>query len=360
MHAIPMSLFSSERLGSHSLRRERLNSGPQHEFLWVCLFVCLWSHYTQSTKKYTLTTVTTGCHAPLWRAWQPCHLNSIMHRSTKRPGREGAATPAPNPRGRRRWSADGGDRWRKTGRRHARRDTREMDGWSLNRNRIGVSAERRGEKWWRKWRGGSGGGLPPSVGETSFTRASAALREREGLSGGPPLDWSRGIGSRSVPGRPPSIPGSTGPGTRTAVEGAIPPPSPLSEWGEGEREVGGAVGTGLGRRWERPLPSLAVKVEVEAGLVTPPPNPPGSARTPIPHRLGIQGGDLPNSERRSLRMVVLGIGTPSASGPMGSRGEPASPDFRIGGSADGGHGGGREKGGIVRGKSPPPSKTIRR
>ena len=96
------------------------------------------------------------------------------------------------------------------------------------------------------------------------------------------------------------------------------------------------------------------------GVTNPASKPAGIGENADPAPIGHTEGDLPSSERRSLRRVVPGIGTPSASGPMGSRGEPASPDFRIGGSADGGHGGGREKGGIVGGKSPPPSKTIGR
>ena len=110
--------------------------------------------------------------------------------------------------------------------------------------------------------------------------------------------------------------------------------------------MGGAVGTGLGRRWERPSPSLAVKVEGEAGLVTPSPT--------EWHRQDCRcctywprGGTFESLERRSLRGRVPQIGTPSALAPMGSREEPASPDSQIGGG-DNGADGNRRRGTPLR------------
>ena len=54
---------------SLSLGRERLHSGPEHGFVWVCLLICSFVvTYTPTTTMCILTTGTTGCHAPLWRA----------------------------------------------------------------------------------------------------------------------------------------------------------------------------------------------------------------------------------------------------------------------------------------------------
>ena len=94
-----------------------------------------------------------------------------------------------------------------------------------------------------------------------------------------------------------------------------------------------------------------------AGLLTPPPNPrhrqDRRCREDWP-----RGGALPNSESQSLRGRFPRIGTPSASAPMGSRGEPASPDFRIGGKANGADGAGRGTEQIGGGDSPPPLGAI--
>ena len=94
-----------------------------------------------------------------------------------------------------------------------------------------------------------------------------------------------------------------------------------------------------------------------AGLLTPPPNPrhrqDRRCREDWP-----RGRALPNSESQSLRGRFPRIGTPSASAPMGSRGEPASPDFRIGGKANGADGAGRGTEQISGGGSPTPSGAV--
>ena len=94
-----------------------------------------------------------------------------------------------------------------------------------------------------------------------------------------------------------------------------------------------------------------------AGLLTPPPNPrhrqDRRCREDWP-----RGRALPNSESQSLRGRFPRIGTPSASAPMGSRGEPASPDFRIGGQANGAGGTRRGTEQIGGGDPPPPSGAI--
>ena len=75
--------------------------------------------------------------------------------------------------------------------------------------------------------GGPGGGLPPPVDKTSPTHTSGAWSEREGPRGGPPVDRSCEIGSRSEPELPPGFPDPTNRGTQNAGDGAIsahPPP----------------------------------------------------------------------------------------------------------------------------------------
>ena len=79
-------------------------------------------------------------------------------------------------------------------------------------------------------------------------------------------------------------------GTTNAGNGAISAHLPPSKWGKRAREAGRAGRNGQGRRWERPSPSQLMKVEREAGLLTPPPNPAASARSPMRRRLTTQGG----------------------------------------------------------------------
>ena len=91
----------------------------------------------------------------------------------------------------------------------------------------------------------------------------------------------------------------------------------------------------------------------EAGLLTRLP-PSGIGRiadaTPIDHARGpSRPWRVDLSEGGSLE---------SALRPMGSCGEPASPDSQIGGASDGAPRGALETRGIIGGDSPPPSRTI--
>ena len=174
---------------------------------------------------------------------------------------------------------------------------------------------------------------------------------------GPPVHQNRGIGPRCVPGRSPSIPGSRGPGDQKRGGRGDLRPSPPSKWGKRAREAGRAVPNGQGRRWERPSPSLSVKVKGEAGLLTPPPNPAASARSPMPRRLATRGGSPQLGESISPREVPLNR-HPIGLGADGEPWDPASPDFRIGGEANGAHGDGRGTEQIGGGDSPPPSGAI--
>ena len=67
LHSTSPYSVSTYQASAFSLSQgcEQLNSGPEHGFLRVCPFVCLWSYYTLSISKYFLTMVTTGCHALL-------------------------------------------------------------------------------------------------------------------------------------------------------------------------------------------------------------------------------------------------------------------------------------------------------
>ena len=94
----------------------------------------------------------------------------------------------------------------------------------------------------------------------------------------------------SVPEHPPRFPDPPVRRTGNTVERPISAPPPLSEGlgGRGKRE--GPFGTasdGDGSAHRRPE---RWRTAGGAGLLTPPPNPAASARTPIPHRLGIRRG----------------------------------------------------------------------
>ena len=139
--------------------------------------------------------------------------------------------------------------------------------------------------------GGPGGGLPPPVGETSPTHASGALSEWEGPRGRPSRRSELRDQPRSVPSEPPSrISRIRRSGGRETRGGGQSPPIPTLRGGKGEREAGGAG-------WKRPRTAMGAPIAVRgggggvggAGLLTPSPNLPASARSPMPQGLTIRG-----------------------------------------------------------------------
>ena len=174
---------------------------------------------------------------------------------------------------------------------------------------------------------------------------------------GPPVHQNRGIDPRCVPGRSPSIPGSRGPGDqKRGGRGDLRPSPPLEVGEEGE-------GSGKGRS-KRPGTAMGPPIAVpvgegggRGGVITPPPNPAALARSPMLRRLATRGGSPQLGESISPREVPLNR-HPIGLGADGEPWDPASPDFRIGGEANGAHGDGRGTEQIGGGNSPPPSGAI--